>query len=1342
MASLAALPAPRFDWNADDLAASLRKFKSLCTHYFNGPLKTLSEEEKCSYLQIWLGEEGIDLVSTWTDISNDDRVKLNTYWTKLEKYVSPKSNFRLSRFKLRALKQDQCESVDSFIRRIRTLVNLCNYSNPDEMTLDTLIFGIQSVRVQTKLIELDNALTIDKAIEIARTEEITKSQVQGITASASTSLHMLHYSEKKASNFKDKKKTVKTCYNCGRNHDISRKENCPAFGTKCRACGRENHWSAVCRSQKKHGDSQKPKWKPQIQVKNKQSVHTIKMHEHATLAEEQPQQLYFDSLSVDIVNTSAKVTVQVNGTATVCKVDTGAEGNIIPIQQMKQICPTMDIEKDLQLSNANITAYGGHVIKQCGTCELDVTYRDNTLMCIFHVVDVSGPVILGLQACQDLKLVTLNCHLVNCADTTEVLTYQDISRQQTGNSKEKENLMTKYKDCFNGIGCFEGEYHIILDPSVPPVVHPPRRVPEALREPLKAELDLLCEQQIIAKVDEPTDWVNSFVCVTKRNGSIRLCLDPKDLNAAIKRPHHCTPTLDDCLPKLNGAKYFTILDARSGYWSIKLDEESSKYTTFNCPFGRYRFLRLPFGLVSAQDIFQKKVDETFGDLPGVTGIADDIVIVGYEEDGSDHDANLRAVMERASDKGVKFNPDKCFVKCTSISFYGHTLSADGLAPDQSKVEAISCMDPSTKLQDLQSFLGATQYLSKFIPGLANMAAPLWDLTKKTSEFIWGPEHEKAVNNVKRAIVSATTLKYFNKTKAVKIQVDASQRGLGAMLFQDEGPIAYASKLLTSTESRYSNIEREMLGVIHGLEKFHYYVYGRHVTVETDHKPLEAICKKHLASAPPRIARMLLRIQKYDVSVIYVPGRNIPVADMLSRVSPTPAAEIPGLDVSVHELQKHLNASPMRLNQIREETAKDDNLSLLKEVVMKGWPNQRSDCPQLLHSYWNYRDEITVADGILLKGLRIIIPPSLQTVVLQQLHYAHQGAEKCKLRAKGSVFWANINRDIDEMVKRCGPCQHHQNENKKEPLIPHDVPKRPWHTLGSDLFYWNNSNYLVIADYYSKFPIVRKLNNITSETVISHLKAIFEEHGIPERLISDNGTQYTSEAFRNFSRVWGFEHITSSPNYPQSNGFAERMVQTVKNLLQKCKESGADPHLAMLCLRTTPVSHNIQSPAELLNARVYQSNLPAMTKTALRTEGLEHTNSLLQQRQDKQKEDYDKKASSDLPSVHPRDHVRVFDPTSSTWQQGVVQDMVAPRSHTVAMESGTVLRRNRRHLRLTGEDFNHTTHPDETTDLPPPAVHEYDNNVQPVHHEDKNVSSQNIRRSARCVKPPARLIEQD
>ena len=291
----------------------------------------------------------------------------------------------------------------------------------------------------------------------------------------------------------------------------------------------------------------------------------------------------------------------------------------------------------------------------------------------------------GLPTCRALKLLTLN-YAMNIGPTAErdtdtTAAVPIYTTRPKGDETAKARILNKYADVFDGIGCFEGEYRITVDSTVPPVLHSPRRVPVALREPLKEELDTLIQQGIIAKVNRPTDWVNLCVCVTKPNGKLRLCLDPKDLNKAIKRPHHNTPTLDDVLPKLNGAKFFTIIDARSGYWNIKLDEESSYHTTFDTPYGRHRFMRLPFGLNCARDVFQKKVDETFSDIPGVTGISDDIIVVGYKSDGSDHDANLTAILERARATGLCFNDKKMVVRSKRIPFFGNIIGADGIEPD-------------------------------------------------------------------------------------------------------------------------------------------------------------------------------------------------------------------------------------------------------------------------------------------------------------------------------------------------------------------------------------------------------------------------------------------------------------------------------------------------------------------------------------------------------------------------------------------------------------------------------------------------------------------------------------
>ena len=543
----------------------------------------------------------------------------------------------------------------------------------------------------------------------------------------------------------------------------------------------------------------------------------------------------------------------------------------------------------------------------------------------------------------------------------------------------------------------------------------------------------------------------------------------------MRRPHHYTQVLDDILPQLQGASTFSILDARSGYWNVKLDDVSKLLTTFNTPYGRYCFRRLPFGLVSAQDVFQKKVDQTFEGLPGVVAIADDIVVFGKTE--AEHDKHLDNVMKRTHEVGLCLNPDKCVVKSHRIKFFGNYLSSKGLEPDPDKIAAIVDLTPPRNAQELQSFLGMINYLSRYTPDLATITAPLRDLTKKDVIFVWGPEHQRAFDNVKEAITTASTLAYCDTNKLITIQTDASKRGVGATLLQHGRPVAYASKSLTETESNYCNIEREMLGIVFGLERFHHYAYGHHVTIETDHKPLESITRKHLMNAPPRLMRMLLRIQKYDITVKYVPGKDIPIADGLSRL-PIQGDEIPDINVTIHEIA---GVSESRLGKIRDMTKCNETLQVLTRTVTNGWPQYRNQCPEDIVPFWNFRDGIVVFNGVLLKGNRVIIPKNMQEEVLMKIHTGHQGIEKCRLRARDTVYWCGINADIDNMIKKCNACQHNQTAQQKEELIPIDAT-HPWEVVGSDMFHWRGDEYLLVVDYYSSYTIIRKLSSTTSGSV--------------------------------------------------------------------------------------------------------------------------------------------------------------------------------------------------------------------------------------------------------------------
>ena len=304
-------------------------------------------------------------------------------------------------------------------------------------------------------------------------------------------------------------------------------------------------------------------------------------------------ELYFDTIHVDTTSSSiaddatqAFVSLKIGTSAyqdeLKCKVDTGAEGNILPLsiyQSLEQHTTPKQLPP-LTPSSVKIVAYGGTAVKLHGTCNLGIRHKNEFTSAVFYVTDTKGPVLIGLPTCQALGLVSLNFNVqvANHPPTTEP--------NPKGSTITRDQVLEQYPDVFDGIGCFEGTFKITVDPAIQPVIHPPRRIPITLRDTLKEELDSLVEQGILSQVTYPTDWVNSCVCVTKRNGKLRLCLDPRDLNKAVKRPHYVTPTLEDILSKLHGAKWFSILDARSGYWNMKLDNQSADLTTFNTPFGR------------------------------------------------------------------------------------------------------------------------------------------------------------------------------------------------------------------------------------------------------------------------------------------------------------------------------------------------------------------------------------------------------------------------------------------------------------------------------------------------------------------------------------------------------------------------------------------------------------------------------------------------------------------------------------------------------------------------------------------------------------------------------------
>ena len=324
-----------------------------------------------------------------------------------------------------------------------------------------------------------------------------------------------------------------------------------------------------------------------------------------------------------------------------------------------------------------------------------------------------------------------------------------------------EEIHEKYADCFEGLGRISKPYHIKIDKDAEPVIHPPRKIPTALIDRVKDELDDMESKRVIKKVKETTAWVNSMVINEKRSGKLRICIDSRDLNKAVRREHYQLRTQEEITGRLAGAKYFIHLDATSGFWQMPLDEESSFLTTFHTPFGRYRFTIVPFGFNFAQEVFHRTLIEKFADIKGCETDIDDILVWGKTIE--EHDQNLQKTLERARRINLTLNKFKCKFRQRQLIYLGEKLTADGVKPDETKIEAIREYKRPENKQDVLRLLGMMNFVAKLAPRASDFTAPLRELTKKTVEFHWNERHEKAFQDLKRFLSGPEALKTSHAT---------------------------------------------------------------------------------------------------------------------------------------------------------------------------------------------------------------------------------------------------------------------------------------------------------------------------------------------------------------------------------------------------------------------------------------------------------------------------------------------------------------------------------------------------------------------------------------------------
>ncbi|UYV81368.1 hypothetical protein LAZ67_20000963, partial [Cordylochernes scorpioides] len=459
----------------------------------------------------------------------------------------------------------------------------------------------------------------------------------------------------------------------------------------------------------------------------------------------------------------------------------------------------------------------------------------------------------------------------------------------------------------------------------------------------------------------------------------------------------------------------------------------------------------------------------------------------------------------------------------------------------------------------------------------------------------------------------------------------------------------------------------------------------------------------------------------------IPGKELLDADALSR-QPLLATEGSEKErptsAHINAVLSSLTDKDEMLTKIFEAQQEDTTLKAVVNYLEQGWPDKKK-MSQALLSYWHVKDELGVQNGLLMRSCRLVIPASMKLEILDKLHDGHFGITKTRLRARETVWWPGISEEIAETVRKCSVCIQ-EAVSKHEPLIPTNFPTRPWQKIGMDLFKFENKWYLVVIDYYSRFPEMIQLDRLTANVVVRSCKSIFARHGIPKTVVSDNGTQFgAAREFANFARQYGFTHVTSSPRFPQSNGMAEAGVKIAKLILKK----NQDPSLGLLEYRSTPLE-NGYSPAELLMGRKLRTTLPIApenlnprlvdSQTLKRKEG---------RRRKDMKSRYDRRCgATDMEELSEGDTVWITD--MRTW--GIVKQKAStPRSYMVDTPVGN-LRRNRFHLRK-GDTVQYPADPSTPTFSGEELV---ENEKTPVVDYPSNDSEDGqIRtRSGRIVKP--------
>ena len=548
---------------------------------------------------------------------------------------------------------------------------------------------------------------------------------------------------------------------------------------------------------------------------------------------------------------------------------------------------------------------------------------------------------------------------------------------------------------------------------------------------------------------------------------------------------------------------------------------------------------MPYGVKQASGIFQRYIENALKGIPRTSVKIDDILVTGQNDE--DHLKNLASVFNVLEEIEATINKRKCKFFADEIEYVGFIINENGLRTNPEKVKAMVELPEPTCLKQVQSFLGGINYYSKFIPNMAEIAKPLYHLIENNTIWNWAHKEQYAFDSLKSSLTRAPLLVLYDPKLPLNVACDASQYGVGAVLSNVypggiEKPIAFASRSLNKHEVNYSQVDKEGASVIFAMKKFNQYLLGNHFTIITDNKAIKKIFDPTTELSPiaaARLVRWALILNQYDYKIEFKHTKEHCNADMLSRLPRAIESELP-VDNLIYTIQ--IATLPVTADLIRDHTDKDEILTRVITYLQEGkWPDNIDDN---LQPYYKKRDEISIEDGMLLWGLRVILPISLKDITLQELHHEHPGIIRMKALSRIHVWYPTIDSDIECIVKGCADCEKVSNEPAKSIIHPWKWPVRAMDRVHIDYFEYNNYNFLLMVDSHSKWLEVESVKKCDSDKTIKCLRKWFSCFGLPKQLVSDNGPQFISEKFKDFMKENGINHLRTAAYHQSSNGQAD------------------------------------------------------------------------------------------------------------------------------------------------------------------------------------------------------------